>query len=268
MPPVEITSLPFVTRKMLDFERNVTFQLRIRTHSLLTSGVTIQGATKSGQFTFKVTLDGLGTQQTTSFNIHDIPLWIIVSAGAATVNRGEIYAVVDILINQDAVYRLSAGYIYSKFHLAWPNANLVEPHPQVGDFKTVSGANPAAGAEVLITVPANELWRIRSVRFTLVAAAAAASRIVHLIFTNNTGVLAECISATAQIISETKTYTAFPTNAGGSVSDDNDLIIPIPSDIWLSPGGTITTLTTALNGSDDYGVPVATIEKYIWTTAT
>src|SRR4051794_36291420 len=46
----------------------------------------------------------------------------------------------------------------------------------IATTKTVTGPDPAAGAEILVTVPAGKWWLLRALRFTLVTSATVANR--------------------------------------------------------------------------------------------
>src|SRR3990167_9575983 len=262
MPPEDIQSLPFLTRKTLDCEHASSLGVQIDSQSSSLSRITLRGATKTGPFEYQHEPTSDSIPKSESFALPDIPIWITAVVEGVGILQGQTYAQISLIINGDIIHHLCSGYLSSNFGISWPSTNLQPSVPDIGFPASFNGADPAAGTEISITVPSYQLRVVNSVRFTLVASANAASRIVHLLFTTSGNVIAECISNTAQIISQTRVYTAFPTTPGGSLADDNDIIIPIPSGIILPPGGTITTMTTALNASDDYGVPIATFKRY------
>lgn len=263
IPATRDSSLPFVHRDMLDFESGATFGLRIQSRSSISDRVTIRGATRAGTFVLQHTTDLNGGLQEETFNLPDLPIWVSVVDNATAYLRGELYVNVDLIVNGDPVHSLLAGYTYSGLSLSWPPINSTPPEPTQGALVTVTSANPAAGVELSHTVPAGQYWKVRAIRFTLVAAAAAASRFVHLQFKDASGnIIYDCVSNTAQIISETKTYACFPNNAGGNPTDGGIIYLPIPSEIILTDDFTINTLTTALNAGDNFGTMVIHIERY------
>lgn len=126
----------------------------------------------------------------------------------------------------------------------------------------IAGADPAAGAEALITVPAGEIWELLSVLVVLVASAAAANRQAQLIIDDGTNILWQSDSPSNQIANETRTYVA------GSGLERQDVGVPTSTKQWALPTGLvlaggyrIRTLTTAIDAGDNYGIPRAVVKK-------
>lgn len=255
-------SLPFLTRKMLDFQEATTFGLRIVSQAAQTDVVTIRGATKAGAFTLKHTPTNDSVPKTEDFNLPDLPLWITISMTSVNILRGDCFVTASLIINGDLIQDLTSGYISSNRGVSWPTTDLQESQPPIGLYTSANGSDPAAGNNISITVPDNQMWRVHNVKFQLVAAAAAASRVVHVLFTRGSLVVYEGISATAQIISETKNYHVQHQTVGGSVAAADEIIIPMPPYIDLFPGDTITTVTDAKNAGDNYGIPTAGFERF------
>ena len=249
---------------MLDFEHGTKVTLICRIAANNTNDITIRGATKAGPFTFPIT----PVNNTRSFvdriiNLPDIPIWISAADETGNQSGGTCFISVSLGFNGDLVYNLFSGYVFFPKLLSWPIAQREVVNP-FSNLSSVSGANPAAGVETSITVPAAAIWKIRAWSAQLVNSANVANRIVHLVFKLGGSVpTAECIAATASTISQTRIYTAFPNLVGNSVADDNDIIIAIPHDLVLYPGSTITTETTGLNAADDWGSPTCYFEEYI-----
>ncbi len=261
MPEDQFSSLPFLTRKMLAFEGAASFQLNVKTRSIAAAYITVRGATKEGPFSFKHITGATGAIVEANYNIPDLPIWVSVIDSDLDYLRNDCYVIVGIRINGDTLYNLISGYIYISKSLSWPAINAGETDYKTGQPESYNGTDPAAGVEISEAVTANQIWKIRSIRFSLITAAVAATRVVHLVFVANAGPIFDCISPTSQIISETKTYSCYPTNAGAALADDNDIIIPIPSDIVLGPNQTIITQTTALNAGDNFSAPTIQYEK-------
>lgn len=128
---------------------------------------------------------------------------------------------------------------------------------------SVSGANPAANAECLITVPAGERWVLKSVSVSLVQGATQTPWPV-LIIDDGTNTLWSAHSGTAaQAFSTTCQHSwgaAAPTGIQGATT-----VVqaqgPIPQDMVLEAGSRIRTLTTGIGANTDYGVPWASVIK-------
>ena len=262
MPPDNPNELPFITRPQLAFQGNSQFGLSITIMSTATQPVTIRGATREGAFVYRAVGGTLYSPTTSTFPLPDIPIWLSVIDLDGNFEQGQCHVRLSLTVNSDIIQEIAAGWVTSNQSIAWPNTQQERPTAGRGRLVSVSGANPAAGAEISIVVPSNVIWLVRAVRFTLVAAAVAASRRVHLVFTEKDGMKFEVLSPTDQIISETKTYSAIPGYAGGTATNDNDIIIPLPQDLILNPESTITTETFALDAGDNYGTPQAYIEEW------
>lgn len=119
--------------------------------------------------------------------------------------------------------------------------------------KVITIANPAAGAEIVATVPANKTWRILAVHFKLVASATVANRLVRLLFDDGTVVLFKVPNDVNHVASQTTEYsyglacTAEAAQGATVVAR----MYPIP-DLQLPPGCRIQTLTAGLQAGDQF----------------
>lgn len=128
---------------------------------------------------------------------------------------------------------------------------------------SVSGANPGAGAECSITVPAGERWLLKSVSVTLVQGATQTPWPV-LIIDDGTNTLWSAYSGTAaQAINTTAQHSwgaGSPTGIQGATTAVQAQG-PIPLDMILEAGARIRTLTTGIGANSDYGIPWASVIK-------
>ena len=141
------------------------------------------------------------------------------------------------------------------------------PHLQpVGEI--VAGSNPAAGAELTVTVPAGQVWELVQVKATLVTDATVANRSPVLYIKDASSVeIARFPIALSQGASLTVLWlwkAGFPTTgefiAGASPPDFEDSG-PITPGMILNAGYTITTLTTAIVAGDNWGAPSVYIKR-------
>lgn len=255
-------SLPFLTRNMLAFDHGLAFGLRLQTQTNQAVNLTVRGMTREGVFTFSFATNGNGELQSANFRIPDLPIMVSVTNPDGEFEQGDCFVSLSLTSSDDVLHELCSGFVYSQKSISYPAASNVDARPNGGRLRVASSSNPAAGAELSITVPGGRFWLVRAVRFQLVAAAAAASRRVHLVFSSSSTPLFEAFSSVDQIISETRNYSAAHFGAGLDELDDNDILIHIPDFVFVPEDGTITTETTALNAGDNFGVMSVTVEEF------
>jgi len=237
---------------MLDFEYATKIEIQVETKTTATGSLLLHGMTQKGQFTYRPNPSSSGLLVTDKFAVTDIPIYISLDDTVGTYNPGEIYAVVSLLINGTKVYQYCAGYVSFRTSITWPMSETVPPLIHKGFYTTLTSADPAAGSEITFTVADAHFIKVKAVRFTLVAAAAAASRRVHLVFTFNTTPVYDIIANTDQIISETKIYSGVAGGGGSAATNDNDIYIPLPTEIVMGATDTIETSTFNLQAGDNY----------------
>lgn len=130
--------------------------------------------------------------------------------------------------------------------------------------KVVTGADPAAGAEVLATVPAGKWWDLLAVKFTLVTSASVANRRLALAIDDGTTEWWRFRVGVDQAASLTRTYQ-FLRSLTAEVDRSAtflEMYEPLDEDLLLGPGSRVKTVTSALQGTDDYGAPVLYVVEY------
>ncbi len=135
---------------------------------------------------------------------------------------------------------------------------IQNPH---GRIFTYTGADPDAGAEISITVPARRRWKIHTIHQELVTDATIEDRICALIIDDGTNILLAVSSLVAQTASTTKHYYFAPIGA----PEINILLIstnPMP-ELFLTAGSRIRTATDGLQEGDNYAAPIFLIEEWI-----
>ncbi len=130
-----------------------------------------------------------------------------------------------------------------------------------GRLRSITGTDPAAGAEISETVPDRRRWRILAVRFTLVTDDPVADRLVHLILDDGTNIFCDVCVTTAHAASITKTYN-FSNFGSTQLNPVTCLYIPLPP-LPLSPGFRIRTATDLLEVTDDFSAPQLLVEEWI-----
>lgn len=267
MPPENPFFLPFTNRKQLAFEHGATFAIDVQFQATRVGTLIIRGMTREGVFAFRIVTTSDGIINGDTFNVPDIPIFVSVFDADQAFKQGECYVQVRLISQGDVLLNLGSGLVSALRAIGWPNVVQEDARPGGGAIKSITGTNPAAGAEVSQVVPDGRVWRLLSLRVTLVATAAAASRRVHLQIGDGTNVLLDCFGSIDQIISETKTYNFSAVGVIPDETDSNEIIVPIPPYLMLPDNFTIATLTTAINAADDFGAPQLLVEEY-FTPAT
>lgn len=193
-------------------------------------------------------------------------LHLIVGTIDSPARRGQVYiraglttapgvAGIDPLI-------LAQGYGTAEFVLAWPPGVHEPAVSGVGMLRSVAGTDPGVGAEISETVPTNARWRIRGMRFTLATSGVGSARRVFIEVDDGTTLLNRYPSDQTQAISLSVAYNAIPVGALAATGGTEAMIV-LPGELVLFQGWRIRTLTSSLDGADNFGAPQLTVEEWI-----
>lgn len=259
----DVQSLPFLTRDMLAFEHATAFSLICDVIATNASAIQIKGATREGPFTLRIVPVADGTQEEFIFNIPDVPIFLTVTGFTTRSDMHSQYIEVQLGINRSRSWGLIQGFVSGITWLTWPVPMPTGALEKRGQILEIFSTNPAAGAEQNFPVPAEHWLKVKSIRFTYVNTAAAASRRVSLRLAGDTSTIVDIPQAGNMIISETWVLTwgeGLP-NFVDSVGFTQTM--PLPSDLILPPTGSIKTVTTAINGADDMGAMTIYAERLL-----
>jgi hypothetical protein len=248
------SNLPFLSREQLSFQENTAFAIKIRSVAVGAGIIKIRGFTKEGAFSFIHIPNVAGTEKTEIFNLPDIPIMLTIDDEGKSFLRGACYIRATLLLNGATTYQLAAGYVAGLTSLSYPSVQSDDSSLFKGNPGLILSANPAAGAEVTKPLLTYYDYLIHSIRVTLVAAAAAASRRVHMTVVSGGNIIYDFCSPTDQIISETKTYMFQPAIDNGTPTNADIIFVPIPDNLIIPGGSAITSATLNINAGDDYGV--------------
>jgi len=118
----------------------------------------------------------------------------------------------------------------------------------------VTQANPAAGADFTVTVPAGKFWRVLSVSAQLVTDATVAARGPKLALDDGTTIFYECVnSGTGQAASSTCQYSFAPGCSMETASPASGVFknFPIPECILMA-GYRLRMITGAIQVGDQW----------------
>jgi hypothetical protein len=176
-----------------------------------------------------------------------VTLEIVRGRGTADLTRGAI---------------LLAGYPDELRSVGYPESPARSSLDGRGLMRIVTGAVPAAGAEILDAVPAGRQWILRAARFQLTTAAAVANRVVGLAIDDGAGnIPAESTAGIIQVAALAREYSFAP----GCTGLNGTTIVSAP---WvfesrLLPGWRILTRSQALQAADQYTAAVYLVEEFI-----
>lgn len=132
-------------------------------------------------------------------------------------------------------------------------------------LKLITGSDPAAGAEVSVTVPAGKYWGLQSLSVALVQGITDTPQPI-LVIDDGTNVTYEMFgSTTAQAVSTTCRYSWAPGNPlSGLIGTGANVhaVAPFPEDLILAPGFRIRTVTLGLTATGNYGAPSLYVAEY------
>lgn len=191
---------------------------------------------------------------------------VMVRATAGSPLGGSCFVVVELVRGRLGALQplacLLQGYASANQRLAWPGTMFAGSTQGSGLVRSIVGTDPAAGVEILETVPAGARWSLRSFRFVLVASAAVANRRPTLIIDDGANELWRVNSNVNQIANETSTYEA-GAGAPFATLDVRVYSLPLPVGLVLPAGARIRTSTAALDAADNYAAPQYLIEEWI-----
>lgn len=198
-----------------------------------------------------------------SFRLSDLPLMVAVEAGEADVRRGEVYVLCNLRFSGVEDFPLFCGYVSHARRMSWPPGVFEPMFSGHGLMRSITGTNPAAGAEISETVPTNAVWRLWGLTIPLTTDATVANRRVTLRLDDGTNDFHRYLAHAAQAASLLRTYCAYPIGyATVDIGQDTPILLASPPP-FLFQGWRIRTSTISLQAGDDYGAPQLFVEEWI-----
>jgi len=187
-----------------------------------------------------------------------------VTAGAAV--RGHVFAILEVVRGLSGAVQplatLLQGYVTANARLAWPGSPIEASVSGAGRIRSITGTNPAAGAQISETVPAGVRWRFILATFGLTTDANVANRLVAVVFDDGVSTLAQVGDNATQAASQTHTYVV---GAWGQISPFGAGIhsIPIPEGLFLPAGARVRTTIGSGQVGDDFTAPQLLVEEFL-----
>jgi hypothetical protein len=163
------------------------------------------------------------------------------------------------------VLTFAQGYVTAQDALFFPADTYTDSLSGPGFQRTVQQANPGAGVDWTLTVPAGVRWQLQSAFAILTTAVAVANRLPHLIIDDG----ANTIFIAAPIVNETASLAwnnSWGAGAGsiGSVGP-NDAQQAIPNDLYLLAGWRVRAVTTNIQAADQWSAISIAVRSWIDT---
>lgn len=254
---------PFPTRDLLKWASKEQFRIRLAVAGDIAGTVSMRVMTRQSLSDAERDTSDDGLIQERILGVDDFPVFVGIVDRDNAFDPGQCWASATLEIGGQEAITLCSGFVFGNKGVSWPNANLADPNPNLGRVTSLDTADPAAGAETTITVPAGELWRLLGANVDLVTDSTATNRrpALHisdganldLVFTNGSDHVADL---THHVV--WSHYGDTPVR----LKDNNSFNI-IPAWLYVPPGGVISTVTANLQAGDNYGAMSLIVEKFV-----
>jgi len=180
--------------------------------------------------------------------------------------RGQVYVRVQLSIGSVAagavLHNLCAGYVSDSDHLGWPDATNEPSFSGRGNLRSITGTDPAAGAEISETVPTGAVWRLMALSCQLTTSGVGSSRTARLALDDGTNIYYQVEPSATTPISVTRRFSS------GAIGDrpasvTTDFYWPIPYNVFMPAAHRLRTVTNNLDATDNYTAPQMLVEEWL-----
>jgi hypothetical protein len=158
--------------------------------------------------------------------------------------------------------QLCAGYVISSYDFGWPSSANREPTEGQGLLRSVTVANPGAGADWLATVPIGARWRLNSVAGLLTTSAAAGTRYPRLLIDDGVNLLVRVDAGMGQGPGGSQLYSFAEGFPAQTTADGNNLA-PLPANNRLMEGWRVLMTTQGILGGDQWSQIALAVEEWL-----
>jgi len=180
--------------------------------------------------------------------------------------RGQTFVHVSLYQNNNNSNNRNAlliqNYLQSGNALSFPRSKIQDSIEGKGVIRLVSGTDPAAGEEVLETVPTNAKWKILAVRFFLTTDATVANRQPALMIDDGSNEIHRSIYHNAQTASLVRSYF-FNLGSTFTAAVNNSWHLNNLPELELPAGARIRSVTSGIQAGDDFAAPNILVEEWI-----
>jgi hypothetical protein len=182
------------------------------------------------------------------------------------IRRGQCYVLAALESGSDDVGLINGAVLFSGYATyayapAGPYHTLEHPFSGHGHLRLVTGADPAAGADFILTVPAGAIWRVISVVCGLVTDATATSRNAALQIDDGASGAGRYTMGTGVNASSTVELTWGPGATHAALGGVYHA--PLPVELYLPGEWNLRGQTGNLQAADNYNAPRALVEEWL-----
>lgn len=188
-----------------------------------------------------------------------------VSAGAPAV--GQAFVRVAVRRGAGPAFELLGvivqGPITASIFRAFPGSVIVSPFEADPFLRGVSGTTPAAGAEILETVPTGARWEFLTTRFSMQADANVNNRRTDFQIKAGANVVYRTANSNVWTNAQQPAFTVSP-NVGYQITATTlASTLPAPQPCLLRAGDSFGTLTAGIQVGDQYTKPEYTVREWL-----
>ncbi len=178
---------------------------------------------------------------------------------------GETYCILNIRQTAGPTFvdqPLIADYVTPTYNPSWPTGRFAQPQQDRGSIRAGAGGDPAAGAEISVTVPTGARWRLISFTANLITSGVVVNRRVALVHDDGVNVYARAFCA-ANILASSNVFFTWADSYPVFANFDNQQMSALPGQDMLIGGFRIRTLTLGLDAGDNWGPPQFLVEEWV-----
>lgn len=181
--------------------------------------------------------------------------------------RGQCYAVLMYLRGQitsttQFTQTLCAGYVTALDPLFYPFGKVGSAFEARGSIRSIVGTTPAAGADIVETVPTGAVWRLIAFNYAITTSSTAGSRTLGLQVDDGTNVFLSLQSNFQPAANATFNYS-WGAGLPSFILGNPGSIEPLPVELYLPAGFRIRTLSTVIASNDQYTSPKYLVEEWM-----
>jgi hypothetical protein len=192
---------------------------------------------------------------------------VALTTPTAGVKCGQLFATAQIIRNTGANaivdHVLVADNIVTGQGAAWPQGTIWQSVENVGVIRSITGTTPAAGADIVETVPTGARWSLMSIRTQLVTSATAATRAPLFFVDDGVNAYFEDASQLGQAASQTRAWVwsslPYTQEPGGATVVNQG----IPSPTLMAAGHRFRTSTGQIQAGDQWSAPQYVVMEWL-----